>query len=43
MKQVTQFIAFGAAALALGASSVAEAQMKRITIGSNKQGPVNNA
>ena len=40
MRQITRFVAFGAAALALGASTAAEAKLKRITIGSNRQGSV---
>jgi uncharacterized protein len=40
MKKITRYVAFGAAALALGASTAAEAKLKRITIGSNRQGSV---
>ena len=40
MKQVTRFCAFGAAGIALAVSAAAEAKMKRITIGSNRQGSV---
>ena len=40
MRQVTRFAAYGAAALALAVSTAAEAKMKRITIGSNRQGSV---
>jgi len=40
MKNFTRYLAFGAVALALGASTAAEAKLKRITIGSNRQGSV---
>ena len=40
MKTFTRYAAIGAAVLAIGASTAAEAKMKSITIGSNRQGSV---
>jgi hypothetical protein len=40
MRRITRVLTFGVAALALGASTAAEAKLKRITIGSNRQGSV---
>ena len=40
MKQFTRYAAISAAVLAITASTAAEAKMKRITIGSNRQGSV---
>ena len=40
MQKFTRYLAFGAAALALGASTAADAKLKRITIGLNRQGSV---
>ena len=40
MKQIARFLAFALVVVALGASTAAEAKLKRITIGSNRQGSV---
>ena len=40
MKKATKILAFGVAAIAMAATTAAEAKLKRITIGSNRQGSV---
>ncbi len=40
VKHVTKIVAISAAMLAMAATSVAEAEVTRITIGSNRQGSV---
>lgn len=40
MKKATKVLAFGIAAIAMAATTAAEAKLKRITIGSNRQGSV---